>query len=87
LDWTQGMQAVFAVASDVMSLFAQAKVVFDPLPLLELQAAVNEATEATARAARLRKPIMKEPPEVSDVRWTALPAPYSAESPEMPSVW
>jgi hypothetical protein len=71
---------------DSDSLVAQAKVVFDP-PLLELHAAVNKATEANPKAARLRNPIMKEPPEVSDDRWTALPAPYSPESPETPAAW
>ena len=63
-DSTHDVHALFAACGDMDELFEHANfVAVVPLPLLELQAAENEATEATVNAARLRNPIMKEPPE------------------------
>jgi hypothetical protein len=85
-DSTQEMQAALPKAI-VMSFVAQGKVDGEPPllvppvppvppvlpPLLELQAAEKTATEAATRAPSLRISIMKEPPDVADQRWTALP--------------
>jgi hypothetical protein len=63
-DSTHDVHALSAVIGDIVELSAHANFVgVPPLPLLELHAAENEATEATVNAARLRNPIMKEPPE------------------------
>ena len=63
LDETHELHALFAVeAMAIDELSAHANFVAAPPLLLELHAAENEATEASASAARLRKPIMKVPP-------------------------
>ena len=63
LDCTHELHALSDVeAMAIDELSAHANFVAVP-PLLELHAAVNEATEASASAARLRIPIMKGPPE------------------------
>jgi hypothetical protein len=63
-DSTHDVHALFAAIGDMDELPAHANfVAVALLPLLELHAAENEATEARANPARLRNPIMKEPPE------------------------